>query len=89
MHWTRLLVLKELTFPFVLIKQCGVVPDMLDRWHHLVLLSLKVETRSPQTSGMAPWKRMETCDLGKPYLSVRLGLGLALGLGNSNHGPDS
>ena len=39
---TRLLVPKTLTFPSVLTKQCGVVPGMVDRWHHLVLLSLEV-----------------------------------------------
>ena len=35
------LVPKELTFPSVLTKQCALVPDMVDRWHHLVLLSLQ------------------------------------------------
>ena len=39
---TRLLVPKELTFPSVLTKQFGLVPGMVDRWHHLVLLSLEV-----------------------------------------------
>ena len=23
-------------------KQCGVVPDMVDRWHHLILLFLEI-----------------------------------------------
>ena len=31
-----------LTLPSVLTKQCGVVAAMVDRWHHLVLLSLVV-----------------------------------------------
>ena len=30
------------TFPYVLIKHCGVVPGSVDRWHHLLLLSLYV-----------------------------------------------
>ena len=33
---------KELTFPYVLTKQCGVVPGLVDRWHHLMLLSLDI-----------------------------------------------
>ena len=33
--------IKKLTFPSVLTKQCGVVPGMIDRWHHLLLLSLE------------------------------------------------
>ena len=37
----RLLVPKELTFLSVLTKQCGVVPGLVDRWHHLILLSLE------------------------------------------------
>ena len=32
----------ELTFPSVLTKQFGVVTGMVDKWHHLVLLSLNV-----------------------------------------------
>ena len=30
-----------MTFTSVLIKHCDVVPDMVDRWHHLALLSLE------------------------------------------------
>ena len=36
---TRFLVPKKLTFPSVLTKQCGVVPGMVDRWHHLIIRS--------------------------------------------------
>ena len=38
----RLLVPVMFTFPYVLTKHCGVVPGMVDRWHHLLLLSLYV-----------------------------------------------
>ena len=31
---------KKLTSSPVLTKQCGVVPGMVDRWHHLILRSL-------------------------------------------------
>ena len=31
------LVPKKLTFPFMLSKQCGVVPGMVDRCHHMIL----------------------------------------------------
>ena len=41
LKWTRLLVPKKVTSPPALTKQCGVVLDMVDRWHHLVLLSLE------------------------------------------------
>ena len=37
---SSILVPKELIFTTVLIKQCGEVPDMVDRWHHLMLLTL-------------------------------------------------
>ena len=33
---TGLIVPGKLTFPSFLTKQCGVVPCMVDRWHHLV-----------------------------------------------------
>ena len=39
---TRFLVPKKLTSPPVLTKKCGVVPGRVDRWHHLILGSLKV-----------------------------------------------
>ena len=38
---TRFLVPKQLTFPSVLTKQSGVVPGMIDRWHHLLIPSLE------------------------------------------------
>ena len=38
--WTRLLVPEKFTFPSVLTKHCGMVPGMVDRWHHLLRLSL-------------------------------------------------
>ena len=39
---TKLIIPEKLTFPSVLTKQCGVVSDMVDRWHHLTLLSLEI-----------------------------------------------
>ena len=36
-----LLVPKKLTFPPVLTKRCGVVPDMVYWWHHLIFLSIE------------------------------------------------
>ena len=39
---TRFLVPKVLVFLSVLTKQFCVLPSMVDRWHHLILLSLKV-----------------------------------------------
>ena len=36
-------------FPSVLTKQCGEVPAMVDRWHHLVL-SLEVLEEQPESS---------------------------------------
>ena len=36
----RLQVPKKLTFLSELTKQCGVVQAMVDRWHHLVLLTI-------------------------------------------------
>ena len=34
--------LGALSFPSVLTKQCGVVPGMVDRCHHLIIISLEV-----------------------------------------------
>ena len=39
---TRVGFYKSLKVPSVLTKQCGEVPGMVDRWHHLVLLSLEI-----------------------------------------------
>ena len=39
---TRLLVHKQLMFPSVWTKQSGLVPGMVDRWHHLILLSVEI-----------------------------------------------
>ena len=38
----RLFVHKELTLPSILTKLCGVLKVIVDRWHHLILLSLEV-----------------------------------------------
>ena len=37
------IVPKQFTFPSALNKLRGVVPGMVDRWHHLILLSLEVD----------------------------------------------
>ena len=42
LDYTRLLVPVMFTFPYVLTKHCGVVPGLVDRWHHLLLVSLYV-----------------------------------------------
>ena len=39
---TRLLVPKNFIFPSVLANLCGVVPGIVDKWHHLILQSLEV-----------------------------------------------
>ena len=36
------LVPKKLTLPSGFTKQCGVVPGVVDRWQHLVFLSLEI-----------------------------------------------
>ena len=46
---TRLLVTEKFTFPSVLTRHCGVVPGIVDRWHHLLLLSLRVYMCHTQT----------------------------------------
>ena len=55
-HQSRLLVPKKLTSPSVLTKQWGVVPGIVDKWHHLVLLPLEILYRT-QTESSIPLMR--------------------------------
>ena len=59
---TRLSVTKELTFPSVLTKQCGAVPGMVGRWHHLVLLSLEVVIPKLDPPGEITVKKFKTSE---------------------------